>query len=84
MRAVGEKRVQAEDFARAGDLEDESLPFAVGGEQLRASLAEDINAPSLFPFHEDNGALWIGTYVLDKVERFLGGFRELAEELGVT
>ena len=71
-------------FTGLGNLEDEGLAFAVGGEQFCAALAEDVNATSIFAFHEDDGMFRVGADVLDLIESRLGTFRQVAEELGLT
>jgi len=84
IRHSRQDRVQADHFPALAILQDESLAVAVCGQQLRAALAQQVDAPRRFPLHHDQRAFRVRAHVHDRAQ---GGSRWLgkaAEELGAA
>src|SRR6476620_1867378 len=83
MRSAAHNRLQAQNFSRLADLQDQSLAFAVRSHQLHAALAEQVDASGGLPFQEHHRAFRVRADVFDPIESTHRFRRKRTEEVAV-
>src|SRR5579863_1279704 len=80
VRCAGDRGVQTQNFPRLGNAQNDGLSLAGGNGDLDAAPAEHEDAPWRLPLDKEDGTFRIRGRILDGLERFECGGRQIAKE----